>query len=131
MFGIKIIKESEYNELILIKKEFERRIDVVVADLKKEKKDCESLREQNGELRKKLNKFERELMKNVDVVKNLQREVKSLREFKRDTLEAMGQIDLAGFRLSYCTKKCKNCEHEQKDCKKYEFGTHQYCVIPK
>jgi hypothetical protein len=62
---------------------------------------------------------------------NYLREVKSLREFKRDTLEAMGQIDLAGFQLSYCTKKCKHCEHKQKDCKKYEFGTHQYCVIHK
>ena len=124
MFGIKTVKESEYNELILIKKEFERRIAEVVADLKKEKKDCESLREQNGNLRMEVNKLKEQN-------NNYLREVKSLREFRRDTLEAMGQIDLAGFQLSYCTKKCKHCEHEQKDCKKYEFGTHQYCVIPK
>ena len=124
MFGIKIISEREYNDLTLTKKEFERRIEAVVCDLKKEKKNCESLREQNGNLRMEVNKLQEQN-------NNYLREVKSLREFKRDTLEAMGQIDLAGFRLSYCTKKCKNCEHEQKDCKKYEFGTHQYCVIPK
>ena len=124
MFGIKIIKESEYDELILIKKEHERSIDVAVAERKKEKKDCESLREQNGNLRMEVNKLQEQN-------NNYLREVKSLREFRRDTLEAMGQIDLAGFQLSYCTKKCKHCEHEQRDCKKYEFGTHQYCVIPK
>lgn len=124
MFGIKIISEREYNDLTLTKKEFERRIEAVVCDVKKEKKDCEYLREQNGNLRMEVNKLQEQNNKYL-------REVKSLREFKRDTLEAMGQIDLAGFQLSYCTKKCKHCEHEQKDCKKYEFGTHQYCVIPK
>lgn len=124
MFGIKIIKESEYNDLIqCAQRHYEAHKKECVA-YERTKKDCASLREQLNEKMKEVNKLREQN-------NNLQREVKSLREFRRDTLEVMGQIDLAGFQLSYCTKKCKNCEHEQKDCKKYEFGTHQYCVIPK
>lgn len=124
MFGIKIISKSEYMELKQVATRHyeahqkERAVyDTIV-------KDCESLREQ-------LNEKIKEVFKLRDQNNNYLREVKSLREFRRDTLEAMRQIDLAGFQLSYCTKKCKHCEHEQKDCKKYEFGKHQYCVIPK
>ena len=124
MFGIKIITKSEYWRMLELIGDKTLSQNEANTNIEKLKKECESLREQNGNLRMEVNKLQEQN-------NNYLREVKSLREFRRDTLEAMGQIDLAGFRLSYCTKKCKNCEHEQKDCKKYEFGTHQYCVIPK
>jgi len=129
MFGIKIIRESEYNDLKEVSRNYEAH--------KKEreiyeqtKKDCKSLREQNSELRKKIQEYE-EVINMPGSEAKLKAEVKSLRDFKRDTLEAMGQIDLAGFRLQYCTKKCKHCENVQSDCKKYQFGSHEYCVIKK
>lgn len=124
MFGIKIIRESEYqqmNELVERHTKSHKATDTQIENLKK---DCDSLRQQNGELRKKVDKLREQN-------NNYLREVKSLREFKRDTLEAMGQIDLAGFHLSYCTKKCKHCNDERHDCRKYEIGSHQYCAVPK
>jgi chromosome segregation ATPase len=124
MFGKIIISESEYNELTRIKKEAEERIQNVIDGRKKIERDCASLREQLSDKMQEVNKLREQN-------NNYLREVKSLREFRRDTLEAMGQIDLAGFQLSYCTKKCKHCDNEQHDCKKYQFGNHQYCVIPK
>ena len=124
MFGIKIISEREYNELTRIKGEAYKRIHDVIDGRKKIEADCESLREQNGNLRMEVNKLQEQN-------NNYLREVKSLREFRRDTLEAMGQIDLAGFRLSYCTKKCEHCTSKHTDCRKYKSGSHEYCVIPK
>ena len=124
MFGIiKILWKSEYLEMKRIHDTYRGYSREKETEIKKLESDCASLREQNGNLRMEVNKLKEQ--------NDYLREVKSLREFKRDTLEAMGQIDIAGFRLSCCTKKCKHCEHEQKDCKKYKFGTHQYCVIPK
>ena len=125
MFGIiKILWKSEYLEMKKIYDTYQEYSSEKESEIERLESDLRSLREQNGNLRMEVNKLQEQN-------NNYLREVKSLREFRRDTLEAMGQIDLAGFRLSYCTKKCKNCEHEQKDCKKYEFGTHQYCVIHK
>ena len=124
MFGIKIIKESEYNDLKEVANRHYEAHKKEQKVYKQAQKDCESLRHQLNDKMKENNKLH-------DQNNNYLREVKSLREFKRDTLEAMGQIDLAGFRLSYCTKKCKHCENEQQDCRKYQFGNHQYCVIPK
>ena len=124
MFGFRIIKELDYKRFLKLEKERDEMENELREEIYQLSKDNGSLRETNGNLRMEVNKLQEQNNKYL-------REVKSLREFRRDTLEAMGQIDLAGFRLSYCTKKCKNCEHEQKDCKKYEFGTHQYCVIPK
>ena len=124
MFGIKIIKESEYNDLIqCAQRHYEAHKKECVA-YERTKKDYESLRKQLSDKMQEVNKLREQN-------NNYLREVKSLREFRRDTLEAMGQIDLAGFQLSYCTKKCKHCDNEQHDCKKYQFGNHQYCVIPK
>ena len=124
MFGIKVIKESEYNNLKEVAHRHYEAHKKEQAVYEQEKKDCESLRRQLNDKIKEVNKLREQN-------NNLQREVKSLREFKRDTLDAMGHIDLAGFQLQHCTKKCKHCENEQHDCKKYEFGKHQYCVIPK
>ena len=124
MFGFKIISEKEYARLLGRILELSGESSVKNEDVEKLKNDCESLRQQLNDKIKEVNKLRE---KN----NNYLHEVKSLREFKRDTLDAMGHIDLAGFQLQYCTKKCKHCENEQHDCKKYEFGKHQYCVIPK
>jgi cell division protein FtsB len=124
MFGIKIISEREYNHLIFVKANFDGTCDALREKISKETDDNYSLRRQLEEKMHEVNKLREQNS-------NYLREVKSLREFRRDTLEAMGKIDLAGFQLSYCTKKCKHCDNEQHDCKKYEFGKHQYCVIPK
>lgn len=124
MFGIKIISEREYNELKARIEHQKKSVELTQNLYLKEKGDCESLREQLNDKMQEVNKLQERNGK-------LQRENKSLREFRRDTLEAMGQIDLAGFQLSYCTKKCDRCDNEQHDCQKYEFGSHHYCVIPK
>lgn len=125
MFGIKIISSSRYNDLLEIASQAksneptETELDTLV----KLESDCESLRQQNGELREKYNKL-------IEENNSLKREVKSLIQFKRDTLEAMGKIDIAGFRLSVCKHKCKHCKHEQSECCKYTFGNHEFCIIP-
>ena len=126
MFGIKIISTSRYNELLEIASQAksneptETELDTLV----KLESDCESLRQQNGELREKYNKL-------IEENNSLKREVKSLVQFKRDTLEAMSNIDIAGFRLSVCKHKCKHCDHEQPECRKYSFGKHEFCITPK
>jgi chromosome segregation ATPase len=124
MFGKIIISESEYNELTRIKKEAEERIQNVIDGRKKIERDCASLREQLSDKMQEINKLR-------DLNNRLKSQNKSLSEFRRDTLEAMGQVDLAGFRLSYCTKKCEHCTSKHTDCRKYKFGSHEYCVIPK
>ena len=124
MFGFKIVSESEYNRLTRITKEAEKRIQDAIDGRKKIESDCDSLRQQNSDLRVENYKLRDQSNKYL-------REVKSLREFRRDTLAALDQINLAGFRLEYCTKKCMHCKQEQPDCRKYEFGRHQYCVTPK
>ena len=124
MFGIKIISKSEYMELKQVATRHYEAHQKERAVYETTVKDCESLRKQ-------LNEKIKEAAKLYDQNNTLQREVKSLREFKRDTLEAMGQIDLSGFHLSICNKKCEHCDNEQHDCHKYTFGSHEYCVIPK
>lgn len=130
MFGIKIISKSEYEFLLSEAAKVTSNNAVSIADYEKLKEDCKSLREQLNEKIKENKKLEETIAISGSEGK-LKAEVRSLREFKRDTLEALGQIDIAGFHLAYCTKKCKHCEHAQSDCKKYQFGTHEYCVIPK
>lgn len=124
MFGIKIIKEEEYNILINRCERLEKATEEMQNLYLKEKKDCKSLREQNSELRL-------EKTKHFNLITALQNEAKSLRNFRRDTLKALGEIDIAGFQLSYCTKRCEHCKRENKGCKKYKFGSHEYCVIKK
>ena len=130
MFGIKIISKSEYEFLLSEAAKVTSNNAVSIADYEKLKEDCKSLREQLNEKIKENKKLEETIAISGSEGK-LKAEVRSLREFKRDTLEALGQIDIAGFHLAYCTKKCKHCEHAQSDCKKYQFGAHEYCVIPK
>ena len=124
MFGIKIISERDYYLMCSLTHDAKELDENRVRKINSLSEDCDSLRNQLNEKMKEVNKLREQN-------NNYLREVKSLREFKRDTLEAMGHIDLAGFQLQHCTKKCKHCENEQHECKKYEFGKHQYCVIPK
>ena len=121
MFGLKIIKKSSYLTIIECIERLRASAESWRSAYTKEQCDCESLREQNKNLRSTNIKLHDENMK-------LKNEVKSLVRFKRDTMEALGTIDLGGFRLSIRKHKCKYCDHEQDDCKAYVFGSHDYCV---
>lgn len=108
MFGIKIIKESEYNEL---KSCAQRHYDAHKKEreqIESVKKDCESLRQQ---LNKKI------------------KEVKILQKFKDDTFKTLSEIDLGDFRICACNSKCDFCEHESDDCRKYSIGDQSFCVL--
>jgi len=124
MFGKIIISESEYIKMKEIYDTYKEYSEEKESEIKCLKSDLDSLRQQNSDLRKEINKLR-------DFNNRLKSQNKSLSEFRRDTLEAMGQVDLAGFRLSYCTKKCEHCTSKHTDCRKYKFGSHEYCVIPK
>lgn len=107
MFGFKIIKKREYDILLRAEKEADEMVQHVVADKKKVENDCASLRQQLNDKMK---------------------EVKKLTQFKKDTMEAMANIDLAGFHLTISSNKCTGCDHESPDCRKYEFGKHTFCL---
>lgn len=124
MFGIKIIKDGEYNKMKNIYDTYQEYSEEKETEIRRLEKDCESLRQQLNDKMKEVNKLQ-------DLNTRLKSQNNSLSMFKRDTLEAMANIDIAGFQFQYCTKKCKHCKNEQPDCKKYEFGKHQFCVIPK
>ena len=117
MFGIKIISEKEYNELKANAKAFLLYHPGTVDQVESLSKDINSLRQQ-------LNNQMAECCKLEDANDNL-------RQFKRDTLEALANIDLGSFRLKVCVSKCDKCDKEPTDCKKYTFGDHTFCVIPK
>lgn len=117
MFGIKIISEKKYNqmnELVErhIKAHAKERNEYVRA-----KSDLESIRQR--------------LNDEIDQRSRLSAECNRLRQFKRDTLEALADIDLGSFRLSLCRTKCDKCNHEHPDCKKYTFGKLTFCEFPK
>lgn len=124
MFGIKIIKDGEYNKMKNIYDTYQEYSEEKETEIRRLEKDCESLRQQLNDKMKEVNKLQ-------DLNTRLKSQNNSLSMFKRDTLEAMANIDIAGFQFQYCTKKCKHCKNEKPDCKKYEFGKHQFCVIPK
>ena len=117
MFGIKIISEKEYNELKANAKAFLFYHPGTVEQVESLSKDINSLRQQLNDQMKECRK--------------LQQSNEKLREFKRDTLEALANIDLGSFRLKVCVSKCDHCKHEPTDCRKYTFGSHTFCVIPK
>lgn len=121
MFGLKIIKKSSYLTIIKRIECLRASVESLRAAYIKEQCDCDSLREQNENLRSTNAKLHDANMK-------LKNEVKSLTQFKRDTMEALGTIDLGGFRLSIRKHKCDKCKHEQDDCTAYVFGSHAYCV---
>lgn len=117
MFGIKIISERKYQYLCDELSKRDEDVNALIAQHKREKEDCDSLRQQLNDQIKECRK-----LKDAN---------NSLHDFKRDTLEALANIDLGSFRLQVCKSKCDTCDHEPTDCKKYTFGSHTFCVIPK
>ena len=117
MFGIKIISEREYNELKANAKAFLFYHPGTVEQVESLSKDINSLRQQLNDQMKECRK--------------LQQVNEELRKFKYDTLKVLDNIDLGSFRLKVCDSKCDTCEHEPSSCRKYSFGSHTFCVIPK
>lgn len=117
MFGIKIISEKEYKKLTDYNNSWGREHQESGKQIERLRSDCDSLRQQ-------LNDQMAECRKLKDAND-------SLREFKRDTLEALANIDMGSFRLKVCVSKCETCDNEPSDCHKYIFGSHTFCVIPK
>jgi small-conductance mechanosensitive channel len=117
MFGIKIISARKYAQLLDDLRKSDEDFALLQKNLSREKADCDSLRQQLNDQMKECRK--------------LQQANEKLRQFKRDTLEALANIDLGSSRLKVCISKCDHCKHEPTDCRKYTFGSHTFCVIPK
>ena len=117
MFGLKIISEREYKRLIDFDNSCGKAHIEDGKEIERLSKDCNSLRQQ--------------LNAQMTQCRKLEQANDNLRQFKRDTLEALANLDLGSFRLSVCKSKCTKCESELPDCKKYTFGCHDFCIIPK
>ena len=117
MFGIKIISEREYKKLTDYNNSWGREHQESGKQIERLRSDCDSLRQQ--------------LNDQMNECRKLKDANDSLREFKRDTIAALANIDLGSFRLKVCVSKCDHCKHEPTDCRKYIFGSHTFCVIPK
>ena len=107
MFGFKIISEKEYLRMLELVERHTSSHNATSKQIDNLKSDLESLRSQLNE--------------KIAKIKKLEKTNEKLREFKRDTLEALSDIDLEGFRLSINKTKCENCKEEQEDCKKLSF----------
>ena len=117
MFGIKIIKEYDYQKMYRRVAQAESALEEVCKKNERLKSDCDSLRQQlNDEMAK---------------CRKLKQSNDALRQFKRDTLEAMASINFGSFRVEVCKSKCDTCDNEPSDCRKYTFGKHAFCLIPK
>lgn len=117
MFGIKIISKKEFEHMQKLVERHTSTSNETRMQIDRLKSDCASLRQQ-------LNNQMAECRKLEDANDNL-------RQFRRDTLEALANIDLGSFRLKVCVSKCDQCKHELTDCCKYTFGSHSFCVIQK
>ena len=117
MFGFKIISEKEYAKMCELVERHTKSSNATREQTERLIADCKSLRQQlNGKMAE---------------CKNLEAANEKLRQFKRDTLEALVNIDLGSFRLKVSNTKCNTCDNEPSDCHKYTFGSHSFCVIPK
>lgn len=117
MFGIKIIKESEYNSLKEVANRHYEAHKKELAEYEQVKKDCESLRQQNSDLRKKNDKL------HAKEEKHLARINKLLGKLKE-------KCDVE-FELLPDPEQCSLCKHEFKSCKKLSVGDKTFCVVPK
>lgn len=138
MFGIKIISEKKHNELIGEIEDLTVKLNDAIAKRQGRESTIDQLFQQlanetdkNENLNQKVIKFERDFADFNKRIAKLAAKNEELKAFKRDVLEALGGIDLGDFRLSVCNKKCDTCDKEPTDCKKYTFGDHTFCVIPK
>ena len=114
MFGFKIISEKEYLRMMELVERHTSSHNATSKQIDNLKSDLESLRSQLNE--------------KIGKIKKLEESNEKLREFKRDTLDALGKIDFDGFRLSISNTKCEKCKKEQNDCKKYVFGKLTFCL---
>lgn len=131
MFGIKIISEKKY---VKIQELVERQIkssNATRTKIENMKFDNECLLNKIRALEKEKMNLRQKHMECEQTIRKLKMYNISLRAFKRDTLEALANIDLGSFRLQVCESKCDTCDQEPTDCKKYSFGSHTFCVIPK
>ena len=117
MFGIKIISKKEFEHMKELVERHTSSRNETRMQFDRLKSDCASLRQQ--------------LNDQMNECRKLKDANDSLRRFKRDTLEALANIDLCSFRLKVCVSKCDTCDNEPTDCRKYIFGSHTFCVIPK
>lgn len=145
MFGIKIISEKKHNELIGEIEDLTVKLNDAIAKRQGSESTIHKLSQQLADktdknvdliseksyLNQKVIEFERDLADFNKRIAKLTAKNEELKAFKRDVLEALGGIDLGDFRLSVCNKKCDTCDKEPTDCKKYTFGDHTFCVIPK
>ena len=112
----KIISRKKLNAL---KRELERatnQLNVATMKALRASADCEDLRQQ----------FNEQLSAN----RRLKDDNAHLRQFKRDTIEALAAINLSAAHIEACKNKCADCDHEQPDCRKYAFGRRTFCIIP-
>ena len=117
MFGIKIISERKFFQMKNLIERHDKAQSEKDREIERINKDLESLRQQLNDKMKECRK--------------LQQVNEELRKFKYDTLKVLDNIDLGSFRLKVCVSKCDTCEHEPSSCRKYSFGSHTFCVIPK
>lgn len=129
MFGF--ISKQKYVQLLNENKENVKELGELTSKLDKSKLDCYSLRKQNSVLREENSKLEEENTLLTEKNKSLKNDNNKLRQFKRDTLEALANIDFGSFRPIVCKSKCETCENEPTDCKKYQFGNHTFCLVRK
>ena len=117
MFGIKIIKEHDYQWMLHRQEQAESALEEVHKKCERLESDCKSLRQQ--------------LNDKIAKCRKLKQSNDALRQFKRDTLDAMTNIDFGSFRVEVCKSKCDTCDNEPADCRKYTFGKHAFCLVPK
>lgn len=120
MFGIKIISEKEYVKM-----------QELVESNNVTRNQLSIMRNERDFIDNQLKNLQYEYDHLKDRFKKLESEANHLRAFKRDTLEALANIDLGSFRIQVCESKCDTCDKEPTDCHKYTFGSHSFCVIPK
>lgn len=121
MFGIKIIKKSEYDNLVRRHECQIKKAEDMVDLCNKEQSDNQSLREQLGDKMKEINKLR-------STNNSYKREIENLRAFKRDTLAFFGKVDLGSFRIQICNESCKPCDARSS---RYSFGDYSFCIRPK
>ena len=110
MLRFRVMPKSKYDSLVNDRKAAEEKVKLLQDKLERANRDIESLRKQLNE-------------RIYDV--------RRLKQFKTDTLSALGKIDFAGFCLSICNAKCDCCAEESDDCKKFQFGKHLFCLKKK
>jgi predicted nuclease with TOPRIM domain len=117
MFGIKVIKESEYNNLKEVAHRHYEAHKKEQAVYEQEKKDCESLRQQLNDKIKEVKKLKAKEDKYLDRINKLLSKLKDKSDVEFEVITEPTMCDL--------------CKHEFKSCKKIVIGDTTVCVVPK